>query len=378
MRMNNSKIYTSIGLMSGTSLDGIDAAMIRTDGRSVVERVGAVSIPYDDALRERLRACLGLREDPDGRVAIAAIEMTRAHAAAIDWLLGKTGIHPNDVDVTGFHGQTICHDPAQGFTWQIGNGIMLARLTGIDTVSDFRSADVAAGGQGAPLLPLYHQALATSLEKPSAILNIGGVSNVTYLVADGDILAFDTGPGNALLDDWARLHLGRPCDENGMLARQGRVDDAILGRLLDHPYFAEKPPKSLDRDAWNTALYAHLGAADGAATLSAFTARAVAASLVHLPQPPKSWHVAGGGRLNPVLMDGLRAALGVPVTSVDALGWDGDSLEAEGFAYLAVRSLLGLPLSLPGTTGVKTPMTGGVLNTFKTPDGYRADGTERL
>lgn len=362
--MENSKIYTAIGLMSGTSLDGIDAALIKTDGDTHVETIGAISIPYHDELREKLRLCLGAKEDLDGRITRTEIEMTRAHAGAVDWLLSKAGYHPQDIDIIGFHGQTIFHDPAVSFTWQIGNGAMLARLNAINVVNDFRSADIAAGGQGAPFLPLYHQALAEKLEKPIAIVNVGGVSNITYLGANGEVIAFDTGPGNALLNDWVMQHLGRDYDENGLLARQGTVDKGVLDKLLSHPYFDAKPPKSLDRDDWDTNLYQHLSAADGAATLSAFTINAIARALNHLPEAPQHWYITGGGRHNPVLMEGLNDVLQVPVSSVDDLGWDGDMLEAEGFAYLAVRSLLGLPLGLPETTGVKEPVTGGVFHEY--------------
>ena len=355
--MATNKVYTVIGLMSGTSLDGIDAALIRTDGENFIETKDFITIPYDDDLRDSIRACLGKKEDIDGAIGRTETDITRAHAAAVDWLLSRAGLHPQDIDLIGFHGQTIAHDPANKFTWQIGNGPMLARLTGINVVNDFRSADVAAGGQGAPLIPLYHQALAAALDKPVAILNIGGVANVTYIGAGGDILAFDTGPGNALINDWVKKHLNREYDDNGMLARQGTVDDALLKQWLLHPFFAQKPPKSLDRNDFNFSL--SLSPADGAATLSAFTAAAVGKSCDHLPEAPKAWYVTGGGRHNGVLINNLRAALGVPVEPVEKLGWNGDALEAEGFAWLAARSVRGLPLSVPATTGVPAPQTGG-------------------
>lgn len=355
--MGMNKVYTVIGLMSGTSLDGIDAALIRTDGENAIETTDFITIPYDDELRDSIRLCLGKKEDIDGFIGRTEAEVTRAHAAAVDWLLSRAGLHPQDIDLIGFHGQTIAHDPANKFTWQIGNGPMLARLTGIDVVNDFRSADVAAGGQGAPLIPLYHAALAAALDKPAAILNIGGVANVTYIGAEGGILAFDTGPGNAPINDWVKKHLNREYDDNGMLARQGMVDDALLKQWLSHPFFGQKPPKSLDRNDFNFSL--PLSPADGAATLAAFTAAAVGKSRDHLPQVPKAWYVTGGGRHNGVLMDNLRAALGVPVEPVEKLGWNGDALEAEGFAWLAVRSVRGIPLSVPTTTGVPAPQTGG-------------------
>lgn len=344
--------------MSGTSLDGVDAAIIRTDGSGIVEPVSFLGIPYDPETRAMLRVCLGLAEDPDGRVAKAAAAMTDVHVRVVKTILQVARMTPEDVDLIGFHGQTIFHDPENRFTWQIGDAARLAQETGIAVVGDFRSADVRAGGQGAPLIPVYHAALAHDLEKPVAVLNIGGVANVTY-IDDKTIIACDTGPGNALIDDWVFRHTGDTCDRDGMLARTGKVDGACLSRLMQNPFFERKPPKSLDRDAWNVSFIQGLSVADGAATLTAFTVRAVAQVCAHLPQTPVAWFVCGGGRHNPAIMEGLRAELGVPVESVDVLGWDGDALEAQGFAYLAVRAQLGLPLSFPETTGVAAPMTGG-------------------
>lgn len=355
----NHKIYTVIGLMSGTSLDGIDAALIRTDGQGLVESLSFLSAPYEDGVRQALRACLGLKTDPDGRVAAAEALMTDAHADAVKALLALSHVKAAAVDLIGFHGQTIFHDPAHGFTWQIGDGDRLAQKTGIDVVNDFRTSDVQAGGQGAPLIPVYHAALAAALPRPVAILNLGGVGNVTFIGGQGDILAFDTGPGNALINDWVRGHTGEELDRNGAYALKGKADDACLRRLLQNPFFAATPPKSLDRDAWDVSGLQGLSLEDGAATLTAFTVQSVAQSLSHLPQKPLAWYVTGGGRLNPAIMQGLRAALDAPVHDVDELQWDGDALEAQGFGYLAVRSRLGLPLSFPGTTKVPQPLTGG-------------------
>lgn len=352
------KIYTAIGLMSGTSLDGIDAALIRTDGADMVERLSFITLPYDTGTRAALRACLGLSSDPDGRVARAADMMTDAHIRAVKTLIQSARMRVEDIDLIGFHGQTIFHDPDNRFTWQIGDGARLARETGITVINDFRSRDVATGGQGAPLIPAYHAALATALDRPVAILNIGGVANVTY-IDDDLVLAFDTGPGNALIDDWVHRHTGQVCDTNGALAQTGTPDPAILSRLLQHPFFSRPTPKSLDRDEWNSDFITGLSPADGAATLSRFTVLAVEQALSHLPRAPRCWYITGGGRLNPVLMEGLRTVLKAPVMPVDDLGWDGDALEAEGFAYLAVRSHLGLPISFPETTGVPEPMSGG-------------------
>lgn len=351
-------MQTAIGLMSGTSLDGIDAALIRTDGHGRVERIGFYTMPYPSELRDQLRGCLGLKFDPDGRVARAERAMTLAHAGAVAQL--RQNFSDTAVDLIGFHGQTIDHDPAMRRTWQIGDAALLAAETGIDVIADFRSADVAAGGQGAPLLPLYHAALAQNLEKPVAVLNIGGVANVTFIGAgDNALLAFDTGPGSALLNDWVKQHTGAEYDRDGLLARAGTIDRDILASYLADDYFSRPAPKSLDRDQWNIRALAGLSVEDGAATLTALTVRAIAKACDHLPESPLQWYVTGGGRLNPAMMDGLRRVLNVPVGVVDDLGWDGDAMEAEGFAYLAVRSALGLPLSLPGTTNVPQPLSGG-------------------
>ena len=352
-------LLTTIGLMSGTSLDGIDAALIRTDGRDRVETGAFLTRPYPDDLRARLRACLG-GERPAGEIEAVEREVTDAHAEAVRALLAQAGLAAAAVDAIGFHGHTILHAPEQGRTWQIGDGAHLAALTGITVVDDFRSADVAVGGQGAPLVPLYHRALAAGLAKPLALLNIGGVANVTWLGAAEDaVLAFDTGPGNALIDDWVWRRTGRRYDENGALAAAGRVDAAALAALLDHPYFRRSAPKSLDRDAFDPAPVAGLSLEDGAATLAVFTAASVAAALSLLPAPPLRWLVTGGGRLNATLMAMLAERLGVPVESVDGQGWSGDALEAQAFGYLAVRSLRNLPLSLPTTTGAPHPVCGG-------------------
>ncbi len=352
----NGPLRRVIGLMSGTSLDGVDVAFIETDGEQRVVTGPALTLSYDEALRGRLRGILG----GAGPVAEVERELTHAHAAAIATLAARHPVAP--LDLVGFHGHTILHQPQQGRTWQIGDGALLARLTGIDVVSDFRSADVAAGGEGAPLVPLYHAALAAALERPLAVLNLGGVGNVTWIGQDEDeIVAFDTGPGNALIDDWALAHTGRAVDLDGALAGAGRVDEAHLARFLAHPYFARRPPKSLDRDEFAAFLPKTLGAADGAATLTAMTAAAAAQAVRHFPAPARRWLVSGGGRRNPVLMAALARRLEAPVEPVEQVGWDGDALEAQAFAYLAVRSVVGLPLSLPRTTGVARPTTGGLL-----------------
>jgi anhydro-N-acetylmuramic acid kinase len=352
----SARVHRAIGLMSGTSIDGIDVAMIETDGENHVATGPALTLPYDETLRAGIRGVLGGKGD----VAAADWSLTMALGAAVARL--RQDHHVDGIDVIGCHGHTILHRPQAGYTWQIGNGKLLAELTHTDVVCDFRSADVAAGGEGAPLAPLYHAALAADLPKPLAVLNIGGVANVTW-IGNGpdDLLAFDTGPGNALIDDWVLRHTGKPLDADGALARVGKVDDAAVAKLLAHPYFFRTPPKSLDRNEFAALVPNHLSPADGAATLTAMTVAAVRHATEHFPTPATHWLVTGGGRHNRTLMVGLKRALGVDVEPVESAGWDGDALEAQAFAYLAVRSLAGLPLSLPATTGVAHPMTGGRL-----------------
>lgn len=359
------QIQKVIGLMSGTSLDGVDAALLETDGQDWVRPGPGLTIPYDAQMRAVLRAALDDAADvAQGAPVPQSIReaervLTLKHAEAVQALVDKVGA----VSLIGFHGQTILHRPERRWTWQIGDGALLARLTGIDVVNDFRSADVKAGGQGAPLMPLYHAALARSSPAISGgggivIVNIGGVGNVTYI--DGDfILAFDTGPGNAPIDDWMQRHAGVGVDCNGDFARTGKVDDAVLDKMLAHPFFARLPPKSLDRMDFGMDAVEGLSPPDGAATLTAFTAASIAAARAYFPNPATTWIVCGGGRHNSTLMNMLKAYVNAPVLRAEDVAWDGDGLEAQGFAYLAMRARQGLPLSLPTTTGVAQPMTGG-------------------
>ena len=352
----------ALGMMSGTSLDGVDAALIETDGVTLSGFGPWRTAPYSDDLRERLRAVIagrGGRED-------AEHALTAFHADTAEALLAEAGLCRDEVALAGFHGHTVRHDPDAGFTDQIGDGAALARRLGIDVVNDFRSNDVAAGGQGAPLVPLFHAALARrgGLAAPLAVLNLGGVANVTWIggPTEEDLLAFDTGPGCALIDDWVRQRTGAALDRDGRLARSGTVDSSALDALLAHPYFDARPPKSLDRNAFDPAPLSGLAASDGAATLVAFTAEAVRRALAHMPAAPLRWLVTGGGRHNPALMAALAERLGAPCDAVERVGWQGDALEAQAFGYLAVRSRRGLSLSLPRTTGVPHPVSGGVFH----------------
>jgi len=360
----------TIGLMSGTSLDGVDAAWVETDGERVGRFGPRLTMPYEPSLRRDLRTLLDRAPSltADDRLLIEVTRrLTEKHAEAVAAIR-------EPADLIGFHGQTILHRPlrpgASGFasnvrpfTWQIGDAALLARLTGVSVAYDFRSADVEAGGQGAPLVPVFHQVLCAPLPKPLAILNLGGVGNVTWVGADGGLIAFDTGPANGPLDDWARQHTGRDYDAEGKLALAGQPDGAVLGRLMAHPYLEAPPPKSLDRLDFDRALKeagaGELSAADGAATLAAFCAVCVAAAARHFPEPPLQWLVAGGGRRNPAIMRALAGTLEEPVRAVEVAGWDGDALEAQAFGVLAARVARGLPITFPGTTGVDRPLRGG-------------------
>ncbi|UAJ08651.1 anhydro-N-acetylmuramic acid kinase [Polymorphobacter megasporae] len=354
----------AVGLMSGTSMDGIDAALIETDGVDAVRRIAFSTEPYDEAFRARLRGAMSAAlamaaPAPDVEIDSVARELTERHAAAVTALLAAAGVAASAVDVVGFHGQTIAHRPDRRWTWQIGDGALLARLTGIEVVSDFRSADVAAGGHGAPLAPAYHRALVAGLgSEPVAVLNLGGVGNITWFGASG-WGSFDTGPGNALIDDWVRAGNGSSHDAGGALASSGIVHEQVVDAMLDLDWFDLPGPKSLDRADFGLGTVRGLSLADGAATLTAFTAATVAQALRHVADRPAHLLVTGGGRHNPALMAMLATRTGLQVTPVEAVGWDGDALEAEAFGYLAVRVLNGLPTSWPETTGVPQPVTGG-------------------
>jgi anhydro-N-acetylmuramic acid kinase len=365
-------LLRAIGLMSGTSLDGIDVALVETDGHRLVGCGPTGYRPYREAERQILRQALAEavqltdRAARPGVLAEAEDLVTRLHAEAVAALLSANNLDPPTVDVVGFHGQTVLHRPKQGLTVQIGDGAALAELLGLPVVFDFRAADVAAGGQGAPLVPVYHRALVSGLDRPRpvAVLNIGGVANVTWCDGDGDPIACDTGPGNALIDDFMRARTGAAFDCNGDQAAGGRVDAAFIGRVLAHPFFALPPPKSLDRNAFayvNMDLPA-FSVPDGAATLAALTAQAVACIVPHLPRSPRSWIVAGGGARNRTLTRMLAECLSpATVETADAVGWSADALEAQAFAYLAARTLHGLPATFPTTTGVAQPLVGGIV-----------------
>ncbi len=353
-------------------MDGVDVALLETDGETIRAFGPALSLPYSDADREVLREALALARSMSdcgarpGMVGKADSIITTRHAEAIEILRAEHGLRHKDIDLIGFHGQTILHKPESGLTIQIGNAALLASRLGRPVVHDFRAADVAAGGQGAPLAPVFHRALAQRAGRPTpiAFLNLGGVANVTHIAGDGELIAFDTGPASALIDDWVQERTGAPYDEDGRLALAGQVDAARLTRLLADPYFALPAPKSIDRDHFATLageVLDGLGLEDGAATLSAFTVESIVQAMTHLPSVPLSWIASGGGVHNQSIMEGLRRRLEAEVFAAHDLGFEADFIEAQAFGFMAVRSLRGLPITYPGTTGVAEPLTGGML-----------------
>ena len=362
-------LMKAIGLMSGTSMDGVDIALLETDGERIIAFGPSGGRDYTGEerafLREAVEAATQLsdRTDRTGILARAEQLITQIHADTVEEFLIQHGLPRDEVRVVGFHGQTVLHRPEAGLTVQLGDGQLLADLTGIDVVYDFRADDIAQGGEGAPLVPVYHAALATfsGLPRPAVIVNIGGVANVTFIGEAGELIAFDTGPGNALLDDWMMQQLGEARDENGQLAARGQTDGRRLEAMLANPYFLRKPPKSLDRNAFALSIMEGLSPEDGAATLTAFTAASLICGAAHFPATPKIFVLSGGGTRNATLVGTLRKLLPGRIELADELGWDAGAVEAQAFAFMAVRSLRGLPISYPGTTGAPQPMTGGIL-----------------
>ncbi len=367
----------AIGLMSGTSMDGIDVAAIETDGETVAARAPSLSVPYDEAFRQRLRHALevakAIRERGERPGEIAALErdITLRHADAVRAFLDDAPAGWKQPHVIGFHGQTVLHRPAEALTVQLGDGALLAHELGIDVVHDMRANDMRHGGQGAPLVPVYHAALARSLPSafaqsfPVVFVNIGGISNITYVPRAGDPVAFDTGPGNALIDQWVMREGGVPFDAGGEIASRGQVVASVVDRYLDNPFFGKRGAKSLDRLDFTLDGAEGLALADGARTLAAVSAAAILKSADLLPEPPKLWVLCGGGRKNPHIAGDMKAgasALGARVILAEEAGLDGDATEAEAWAFLAMRSLRGLPLTFPTTTGCDRAVSGGILN----------------
>ncbi|MBX3500814.1 MAG: anhydro-N-acetylmuramic acid kinase [Alphaproteobacteria bacterium] len=356
----------ALGLMSGTSLDGVDVAVIDTDGERIHGFGPAATYPHAEATREKVRAVFGATSrDPATDAAEAAI--TTAHIEAVRRFAREEGVELASIDVVGFHGQTITHKPQQGFTWQIGDGRALARALGRPVVADLRSADVAAGGQGAPLVPVFHQALTRDLDLPVAVVNIGGVANVTWIGEDGRLVAFDTGPGNAPIDDWVRRRTNQMFDLDGELAARGEVQLEVVRDFLSSSYFLISPPKSLDRNDFMFDLLPNINVEDGVSTITYCTCLGLSLAEAHFPTPPRTWILCGGGSRNETILTWLGRLVPGRVTTGTAYGWNVEALEAQAFGFLAVRHLRGMPNSYPSTTGASQPIIGGVLHPAEGP-----------
>ena len=349
----------AIGLMSGTSLDGIDAALIKSDGINISEFGNAITINYSDDFRNRLRAIFGQTIKTD-EISELEQQLTIYHVAAVKELLKISYMQASDIDVIGFHGQTIFHDPSMDKTWQLGDGALLAKKTNIDVIYDFRSNDVKHGGEGAPLAPIYHLALAEKLQKPLAFINIGGVANITVIDENNGLIAFDTGTGNGLIDDFIFKHTGKKFDEDGKIAAAGKVDYNFVAKFLSHEYFNKTPPKSLDRDQFVIDLPVDISLEDGAATLCAISVAAIKLAVEDIKDKPNEILICGGGRHNKYMMDMLSKSLDIRVYAVEHKGFNGDAIEAQAFAYMALRHQKNLPISFPKTTGVAMPLQGGI------------------
>lgn len=360
---------TALGLMSGTSMDGVDAALVVTDGIDVFKFGKYLNRPYDLEMRNDLKSITGKNAQQDEqKVAEIEQKLTMFHVNVVQEIMELSGLSASDIDIIGFHGQTIYHSAEEHICTQIGNGDLLAKETGIDVINRFRNTDIANGGNGAPIMPSFYQSLARDVEKPFGIINIGGISTITWLGENGELVAYDAGPGNALIDDWVMKKHGMNMDFEGNLAAVGTPDEKIIAAILRRPWFQKAPPKTADRNQFSKRFMENLDGLnvyDGAATLTCFTAVSIAEACKFLPRQPKRWVVCGGGAHNPTMMRFLKQRLESPVISSSELGWNGDYIEAQGLGYLAARSLFNLPISFPTTTGVEQPICGGMLHKAK-------------
>lgn len=364
--MNEIQKLKALGLMSGTALTGVDVALVETDGLDIYDISFNETIPYDEGLKDKLSSIIGL--NPDNEKDLPAIkevdiELTKFHADIVNEYIKDREVA---VDVIGFHGHTILQDPEQRISYQSGDGSLMHELTKIPVVNKFHRADIFAGGQGAPIYPVYHEALCAKIEKPVAVLNMGGKSSITLLGRNGEMMAFDIGPGNAAINSWTLRKGGQEMDFNGKLAATGIVNEKIVASLMRHKYFAKYPPKSLDVSIFNEKLE-HLSGSnleDGAATVTAFVAEAVSYSIsLYLPEQPKQLILCGGGAKNPTLRRFIRQRLdGIEVISGEDYGWGVTSIEAQAVAYLAVRRLYNMPSTFPTTTGAAAPVIIGELH----------------
>lgn len=354
----------AIGLRSDTAATGVEAALIKTDGIDLFETGPFVSRPYSAELKAEIQSVLGEKGQLDVlHLQEVDAHVTQHHIEAVEALLALADKNPMNIDVIGFPGHTVLHRPSQKLSRQIGNAETMLHRFGIPVVTRFSGGDLAAGGQGSPLFPSFYEAMTHDMEKPLAVLTIGGLSSLTAVGVNGELIAFDVGPGNILIDTWMQERMGAEMDFDGLWAAKGTVDERLLKKLMAHPFLAKKPPKSMDRDEFNNLMADVEGStiADGAATLTAFTAEALRAAVEQLPFSPELFIVTGGGAQNPSIMKNLKQRLTGRLLTAQEVGWNAEALEAQGFAFLATRSYFELPISFPSTTGVPESAPGGTL-----------------
>lgn len=359
-------MFKALGLMSGTSTDGVDIALIETDGETILKTGASAYFAYSAEQKTIIQSAFGEKDRASNLCKEVDTLITSFHIDAVKSFMKDQGLKPSDIDMIGFHGQTITHAPHEKLTIQLGDGHALSQAVSVPVVFDFRSEDVSLGGQGAPLVPVYHKALMSEYSGAVALVNIGGVANITLIGDTGNLVSFDTGTGNALIDDWMKLHQKGDFDIDGKCARSGTVDGEVLAQLMSHSYFSAPYPKSLDRNDFSINDVKHLSLEDGAATLTAFSATAVVKAINDLPEQPNQIILCGGGRHNTYLCELIQKEMNIPVLTSESCQLDGDMIEAEAFAFLAVRSYLGLPSTFPETTGVPYPLTVGVKTGFVT------------
>lgn len=352
--------------MSGTSMDGIDLALIESDGKNIIKTQDFLYYPYEKSFKEKLASLINQAPTTLQQIRLIENELTILHANLVNNFLHEKKITPAEIDLIGFHGHTILHNPAQKITWQIGNAHLLNSLTKIPVIADFRSADVAAGGQGAPLVPIYHMHLFSTQKQPCAALNIGGISNITFFNGNDEekIEALDICFGNAPLDDLVKKHLNLNYDKDGFLAKSGNVNFALSNEILQNQIFHSKPPRSFDRGDFTKILAPinNLNLNDALASLCYIHAKALAISLEFFSENPQEIFICGGGRKNHALTDEIKKQLpNIKIKTTEEINLNGDAIEAQAFAFLAVRKIKNLPISFRNTTGVDGSCVGGVL-----------------
>jgi len=361
------KNFYSLGLMSGTSVDGIDASIIKSDGEQFLEIVDNLYLKYGKELRLKLKSVIDSCSSKDdfkklsNNIKEIEKKMTLEHARACELIIEKN--KKIKIDIIGFHGQTVIHKPYEGYSLQIGDSKLLSKQMGKTVVSNFRENDILNGGQGAPLTPIYHKLILSKIKSshPSVIINIGGISNITYLEDKNKIISFDSGPGGYLIDKWVKKHSSFEFDDKGLIAESGKLNENILGEILNNSYYKKNPPKSLDVKDFNLSDLNKLSFEDGCATLSMLTAKTICMAINNLKEKPNKILISGGGRKNSFIIKNIKNIAKSPVYLIDEFNFNGDFIESQAFAFLAIRSYMKKFITFPDTTGVSKPCLGGMI-----------------